>query len=165
MNCKFVGKLTLLIVYHFYLKWTFFERTKFSTGKTSIFEKYSRICKDIFRKHSLHLRIITINCKHNHNSFVPILRRRSRNFFNPYKKCLGIQLCLYLFILLRNHAFCDHYRDQFLHSHHEWEGLGFMWKMTFEIFIKSLRFETPWVRKKDFYESVCLSVCSRSCAA
>ena len=22
-----------------------------------------------------------------------------------------------------------------------------MWKMTFEIFIKSLRYETPWVRK------------------
>ena len=47
----------------------------------------------------------------------------------------------------------------FLHSHHGWEGIGFMWKMTFEIFIKSLRFETPWVRKKGFYESVCLSVC------
>ena len=25
-----------------------------------------------------------------------------------------------------------------------WKGIGFMWKMTFEIFIKSLRFETPW---------------------
>ena len=47
----------------------------------------------------------------------------------------------------------------FLHSHHGWEGIGFMWKMTFEIFIKSLRFETPWVRKNAFYESVCLSVC------
>ena len=47
----------------------------------------------------------------------------------------------------------------FLHSHHGWEGIGFMWKMTFEIFIKSLRFETPWVRKNIFYESVCLSVC------
>ena len=46
-----------------------------------------------------------------------------------------------------------------LHSHHGWEGIGFMWKMTFEIFIKSLRFETPWVRKNGFYESVCLSVC------
>ena len=53
----------------------------------------------------------------------------------------------------------------FLHSHHGWEGIGFMWKMNFEIFIKSLRFETPWVRKKGFYESVCLSVCRRSCAA
>ena len=52
----------------------------------------------------------------------------------------------------------------FLHSHRGWEGIGFMWKMTFEIFIKSLRFETPWVRKNGFYESVCLSVC-RSCAA
>ena len=39
------------------------------------------------------------------------------------------------------------------------EGIRFMWKMTFEIFIKSLRFETPWVRKNGFYESVCLSVC------
>ena len=28
-----------------------------------------------------------------------------------------------------------------------------MWKMTFKIFIKSLRFETPWVRKTGFYES------------
>ena len=28
-----------------------------------------------------------------------------------------------------------------------------------EIFIKSLRFETPWVRKNGFYKSVCLSVC------
>ena len=53
----------------------------------------------------------------------------------------------------------------FLHSHHGWEGIGFMWKMTFEIFIKSLRFETPWVRKNSFYKSVCVSVCSRSCAA
>ena len=30
--------------------------------------------------------------------------------------------------------------------------------MTFEIFMKSLRFETPWVRNNGFYESVCLSV-------
>ena len=37
-----------------------------------------------------------------------------------------------------------------------WEGIGFMWKIIFGIFIKSLRFETPWVRKKGFYESVCL---------
>ena len=29
-----------------------------------------------------------------------------------------------------------------------------MWKMTFEIFIKSLRFETPWVRKNGFYENL-----------
>ena len=34
-----------------------------------------------------------------------------------------------------------------------------------EIFIKSLRFETPWVRKNGFYENDCLSVRSRSCAA
>ena len=47
----------------------------------------------------------------------------------------------------------------FLHSHHGWEGICFKWKMTFEIFIKSLRFETPWVRKNVFYESVCLPVC------
>ena len=39
------------------------------------------------------------------------------------------------------------YKYIFLHFHHEWEGIGFMWKMTFEIFIKSLRFETPWLRK------------------
>ena len=25
-----------------------------------------------------------------------------------------------------------------------------MWKITFDIFIKSLRFETPWVRKNSF---------------
>ena len=49
----------------------------------------------------------------------------------------------------------------FLHSPHGWEGIGFMSKMTFEIFIKSLRFETPWVRKKGFYESVCLSAVGR----
>ena len=30
-----------------------------------------------------------------------------------------------------------------------------------EIFIKSLRFETPRVRKNGFYESVCLSVVGR----
>ena len=51
------------------------------------------------------------------------------------------------------------YLLRFLHSHHGWEGINFMWKMTFEIFIKSLRSETPWVRKNGFYESVCLSVC------
>ena len=28
-----------------------------------------------------------------------------------------------------------------------------MWKMTFEISIISLRFETPWVRKNSFYGS------------
>ena len=28
-----------------------------------------------------------------------------------------------------------------------------MWKITFEIFIKSLRLETPGVRKNGFYES------------
>ena len=32
-----------------------------------------------------------------------------------------------------------------------------MWKITFGIFVKSLRFETPWVRKNNFFESVCLS--------
>ena len=47
----------------------------------------------------------------------------------------------------------------FLHSQHGWEGIDFMWKMTFEIFINSLCFETPWVRKNGIYESVCLSVC------
>ena len=54
-----------------------------------------------------------------------------------------------------------HFILTFLHSHHGWESIGFMWKMTLEIFIKSLRFETPWVRKKGFYESVCLSVVGR----
>ena len=49
-------------------------------------------------------------------------------------------------------------RGKFLHSHHGWEGIGFMWKNTFEIFIKSLRFETPWVRKNDWAE-----VCDVSC--
>ena len=44
----------------------------------------------------------------------------------------------------------------FLHSQHGWEGISFMWKMTFEIFMESLRFETPWIRKNGFYESVCL---------
>ena len=33
-----------------------------------------------------------------------------------------------------------------------------MWEITFEIFIKSLRFESPWVRKSGFYKNVCLSV-------
>ena len=47
----------------------------------------------------------------------------------------------------------------FLHSHNGWEGISFMWKMTFDIFITSLRFETPWIRKSGFYDSVCLSVC------
>ena len=37
-----------------------------------------------------------------------------------------------------------------------WEGAGFMWKITFGISIESTRFENPWVRKKSFYESVCL---------
>ena len=37
-----------------------------------------------------------------------------------------------------------------------WECISFMWKMTFEIFIKSLRFVAPWVRKNVFYESFCL---------
>ena len=32
----------------------------------------------------------------------------------------------------------------FLHYHHKWKGISFMWKMTVEIFIKSLRFEAPW---------------------
>ena len=33
-----------------------------------------------------------------------------------------------------------------------WESIGFMWKMTFEIFIKSLRFETPhlWPKRLPF---------------
>ena len=39
-----------------------------------------------------------------------------------------------------------------------WEGVAFMWKITSGIFIKSSCFETPWVRKNGFYESVCLYV-------
>ena len=30
-----------------------------------------------------------------------------------------------------------------------------MWKVPFEIFIKSLRFKTPKSEKKGFYESIC----------
>ena len=48
--------------------------------------------------------------------------------------------------------------ETFLHSHHGWEGIGFMWKMAFENFIKSLRIETSWVRKKGFLRK-CLSAC------
>ena len=33
--------------------------------------------------------------------------------------------------------------------------------MNLEIFMESLRFETPWVRKNGFHETVCLSVVSR----
>ena len=36
-----------------------------------------------------------------------------------------------------------------------------MWKITSEIIIKSLRFETPWIRKCGFYESVRLSAVGR----
>ena len=39
-----------------------------------------------------------------------------------------------------------------------WESIGFMWKINFGTFIKSLRFETLWVRKNGIYESVCPSV-------
>ena len=35
-----------------------------------------------------------------------------------------------------------------------WEGIGFIWKITFNIFIKSRRFETLWVGKNVFYGSV-----------
>ena len=35
-----------------------------------------------------------------------------------------------------------------------WEGIGFMWKITFGIFIKFLGFETPCVRKDGFYKSI-----------
>ena len=44
----------------------------------------------------------------------------------------------------------------FLHFHHGWEGISFMLKINFEIFIKSLRFATPWVRKSGVYKSVCV---------
>ena len=49
----------------------------------------------------------------------------------------------------------------FLHSHHKWEVLV-SFETTFEIFIKFLRFETPWVGKNGFHENVYLSVCSSS---
>ena len=49
-NCKFIGKPILLAVYHFYLKRTFFERTKFTMGKTCIYskniEEYEKISQD-----------------------------------------------------------------------------------------------------------------------
>ena len=47
----------------------------------------------------------------------------------------------------------------FFHSHHQWKGIGFTWKMTFGNFIKSLRFQNPWVWKNGFHDNVCLSVC------
>ena len=53
------------------------------------------------------------------------------------------------------------YRILFFHSHNKWRGIAFMWKMTFGICIKSLRSETPWVRKNGFYESVWVSVVGR----
>ena len=31
-----------------------------------------------------------------------------------------------------------------------WEGIGFMWKITFQIFIKSRRYENPWKKKFNF---------------
>ena len=37
-----------------------------------------------------------------------------------------------------------------------WDGMGFMLKIIFGIFIKSLRFETPWVRKIGFCKNVCM---------
>ena len=47
-------------------------------------------------------------------------------------------------------------------SYSIWKDISFMWKMTFEIFIKFLRFETPWVRKKSFLRK-CLPVCFCLC--
>ena len=45
----------------------------------------------------------------------------------------------------------------FLHFYHEWGGIGFTRKMIFEIFIKSVRFDLPWERKKtSFHKSVYL---------
>ena len=78
-----------------------------------------------------------------------------QNFFKSNK-------FMYCYAFIENFLWIKEISWLFLHSHHGWEGIGFMWKMTFEIFIKSLRFETPWVRKKRFLRkclSVCLSVC------
>ena len=44
----------------------------------------------------------------------------------------------------------DYLPKLFLHSHHKWEDISLMWKMTFEIFIKSLRvtnsLNTAWLK-------------------
>ena len=77
----------------------------------------------------------------------------NRMFIGHTCKFWSFFLCIFI------EKICTAFTFYFLHSHHGWEGIGFMWKMTFEIFIKSLRFETPWVKKNGFYESVCLSVC------
>ena len=66
--------------------------------------------------------------------------------------------CSGYFHLRYIHVYPSSENFYFLHSHHGREGISFLWKMTFEIFMKSLRFEIPWVIKNDFYESVCLSV-------
>ena len=103
---------------------------------------------------------------------------QSKGSFFPWKIFFKLVKIFFIAYLLLNYVFLVsietkyHYcfpsqfnrsiRDtNLLHSHHGWEGIGLMWKMTFEIFIKSLRFETPWVRKNGFYESVCLSVVGR----
>ena len=57
--------------------------------------------------------------------------------------------------------FCNTIR--FLHSHPKWECISFMRRMTIKIFMKPLHFETLWVRKNGFYESICLSVCLPVC--
>ena len=44
-----------------------------------------------------------------------------------------------------------------------WEGIGFIWKITFVTFIKFLRFETPWVRKNGLYESKLLKIKDSNC--
>ena len=50
---------------------------------------------------------------------------------------------------MQNHSICGVQSldlDAFLYSHRIWESIGFMWNLTFPIFIKSRRFKTPWVR-------------------
>ena len=42
------------------------------------------------------------------------------------------------------------------------EGIRFMYNLTPSVFIKSPRFETPWLRKNGFYDSVCVCLLSLS---
>ena len=109
-----------------------------------------------FESPSMQIGLKSIRLKPN-QTVTPIQVRRKVNRTNYYLRFFN--LSFYFIEYEKSHKKLQsdaNYR--FLHSHHGWEGISFMWKMTFEIFMKSLRFETPWVRKKGFYESVCLSV-------
>ena len=39
-----------------------------------------------------------------------------------------------------------------------WQSIGFMRKMTFQIFIETRRFKKLWVRRNAFFKSACLSL-------